>query len=110
MGFENVIKKLALRNGFELEPQPNGEMDLNPHVYDFAMALVGEHIKSDTGVKVGALVKVIEVDEMDRLIDDIRVGYSGVLVKIGPAGYHTVYLGETNKVAILYASQFKVEG
>lgn len=33
------IKELALANGFKLKEQPNGEMDLNPYVYDFAQKL-----------------------------------------------------------------------
>lgn len=33
------IKQLALNNGFKLKEQPNGELDLNPYVYDFANAL-----------------------------------------------------------------------
>lgn len=34
------IKELALAYGFKLKEQPNGEMDLNPYVYDFARALI----------------------------------------------------------------------
>lgn len=34
------IKEIALANGFKLKEQPNGEMDLNPYVYDFARALM----------------------------------------------------------------------
>lgn len=34
------IKEIALANGFKLKEQPDGEMDLNPYVYDFARALV----------------------------------------------------------------------
>lgn len=34
-----TIKELALANGFKLKEQLNGEMDLNPYVYDFAKAL-----------------------------------------------------------------------
>ena len=30
------IKAIALSSGFELKEQPNGEMDLNPYVYEFA--------------------------------------------------------------------------
>lgn len=36
------IKHLALINGFKLKEQPDGSMDLNPYVYDFANALLGE--------------------------------------------------------------------
>lgn len=34
------IREIALANGFKLKEQPNGEMDLNPYVYDFARALL----------------------------------------------------------------------
>jgi len=33
------IKELALENGFKLKEQPDGSMDLNPYVYEFAAAL-----------------------------------------------------------------------
>lgn len=36
------IKDLALSNGFKLKQQPNGKMDLNPYVYDFAEALLAK--------------------------------------------------------------------
>lgn len=36
------IKEIALANGFKLKEQPNGEMDLNPYVYEFARALFSE--------------------------------------------------------------------
>ena len=34
------VKKLALECGFKLKEQPDGEMDLNPYVYEFAEKLV----------------------------------------------------------------------
>ena len=34
------IKELALAHGFKLKEQPDGKMDLNPYVYDFARALI----------------------------------------------------------------------
>lgn len=33
------IKELALANGFKLKEQPDGNMDLNPYVYEFAQKL-----------------------------------------------------------------------
>lgn len=33
------IKELALANGFKLKEQPDGSMDLNPYVYEFAQKL-----------------------------------------------------------------------
>lgn len=38
----DLIKRLALENGFSLKLQPDNSMDLNPYVYDFA-AKVAEH-------------------------------------------------------------------
>lgn len=34
------IKELALAYGFKLKEQSDGNMDLNPYVYDFARALI----------------------------------------------------------------------
>ncbi len=33
------IRELALANGFKLKQQPDGTMELNPYVYEFAAAL-----------------------------------------------------------------------
>ena len=33
------IEAIALSSGFKLKEQPNGEMDLNPYVYEFAKLL-----------------------------------------------------------------------
>lgn len=33
------IKEIALANGFKLKEQPDGSMDLNPYVYEFAQKL-----------------------------------------------------------------------
>ena len=35
-----VIKTLALKAGFKLKAQPDGSLDLNPYVYDFAYMLI----------------------------------------------------------------------
>ena len=34
------IKELAIAYGFKLKEQADGNMDLNPYVYDFARALI----------------------------------------------------------------------
>lgn len=34
-----ITKELALKHGFKLKEQSDGEMDLNPYVYEFAEAL-----------------------------------------------------------------------
>jgi len=36
------ITELALANGFKLKEQPDGSMELNPYVFDFAAALLAE--------------------------------------------------------------------
>lgn len=36
------IKQLALQHGFKLKEQPDGTVDLNPYVYDFARALIND--------------------------------------------------------------------
>lgn len=36
----NQIREIALQCGFKLKEQPNGEMDLNPYVYDFAKKII----------------------------------------------------------------------
>ncbi len=36
MKAKEQVKDIALRSGFKLKEQPNGEMDLNPYVYEFA--------------------------------------------------------------------------
>ena len=50
------IKAIALSSGFKLKEQPDGSMDLNPYVYDFARALldkrwvsVSERLPSESG-------------------------------------------------------------
>lgn len=45
------IKEIALANGFKLKEQPNGKMDLNPYVYDFARALFVERDRGLTPIK-----------------------------------------------------------
>lgn len=40
---DEQIKEIALANGFKLKEQPNGDVGLNPYVYDFARALIDEH-------------------------------------------------------------------
>ena len=38
------IRELALANGFKLKQQPDGTMELNPYVYDFAAELMAEAV------------------------------------------------------------------
>ena len=39
-GTKDDIRSTALANGFKLKEQPNGEVDLNPYVYEFAKELM----------------------------------------------------------------------
>ncbi|MEJ7938159.1 hypothetical protein WKH77_10240 [Acinetobacter baumannii] len=39
---KEIVKKIALENGFKLKEQANGSLDLNPYVYVFANKLI-EH-------------------------------------------------------------------
>lgn len=39
------IKKIALANGFKEKEQPDGSVDLNPYVYDFARVLLGRAVR-----------------------------------------------------------------
>ncbi|QDP61513.1 MAG: hypothetical protein Unbinned8596contig1000_26 [Prokaryotic dsDNA virus sp.] len=65
------IKDLALSNGFKLKQQPNGKMDLNPYVYDFAEALLAkanesvkelEAINLELAANVEACCELVEMD------------------------------------------------
>ena len=50
-----TIKRIALANGFKLKKQSDGEMDLNPYVYDFARALILNNELSE-----------VDIDQMAR--------------------------------------------
>lgn len=43
-----MIKQIALANGFKLKAQPDGIMDLNPYVYEFARALLASQMPPAT--------------------------------------------------------------
>ena len=59
------IKHLALQNGFKLKEQPDGTMDLNPYVYDFARVLTSG-VKSQQGRAVGKTQTVPTLDEFKK--------------------------------------------
>lgn len=62
---KEFVKDLALKNGFKLKQQPNGELELNPYVYDFADALLkNQHQKLEAEFNTN-LSKVEQgIDEM----------------------------------------------
>ena len=39
---KKIVRELALANGFKLKEQPDGTLDLNPYVYEFAAALAAK--------------------------------------------------------------------
>ena len=55
------IKQVALQSGFKLKKQPDGTMDLNPYVYDFAVTLLNsfayEVLESLNGNRVNHKLK-----------------------------------------------------
>lgn len=108
MELNKVIKKLALQHGFNLKSQPNGEMDLNPYVYDFAKDLIAEVTNKE--VRIGAQVKITDIDEVERMVGTVKIGHTGVIVKFGGGGYYIIYVAETNEITALYSSQFEVQG
>lgn len=73
------IKQIALANGFKLKEQPDGNMDLNPCVYDFARALIAEYQQSpwinvaDALPDVGSTVVVIYSEYGDQYVDIAEV-------------------------------------
>lgn len=42
--YKQHVKEIALANGFKLKEQPDGKMDLNPYVYQFADALCNQQV------------------------------------------------------------------
>ncbi|MCK4108885.1 hypothetical protein [Acinetobacter radioresistens] len=102
------IKAIALENGFQLNLPPHGLKDLSPYVYSFAAALLNKAL--DKSIRPGALVRVTDIDEVERLLGTVKVGHSGVLVKVGSGGYYIIYITDTDEITALYSSQFDVVG
>ena len=44
--FKDRVRELALQYGFKLKEQPDGAVDLNPYVYEFAYALIYETVNN----------------------------------------------------------------
>lgn len=67
------IKALALKHGFKLKEQPDGTMDLNPYVYEFAEALVNPWVsihESRPPYGLSVLIKLSGVIQKDTYILD----------------------------------------
>ena len=73
------IKHLALYNGFKLKEQPDGTMDLNPYVYDFARVLTSG-VSSMKFIKLHyngreTLVNMSNVTDIHRVPGDKSILY-----------------------------------
>lgn len=64
MADRELIRKIALENGFKLKTQPDGTEDLNPYVYDFASALIAEE-QSRSDAVWETLVKIADALDID---------------------------------------------
>lgn len=62
------IRKVALDSGFKLKEQPNGEMDLNPYVYEFARRLMD--FKDDDGVVEFGLKQDTHFDQIAHQVNN----------------------------------------
>ena len=77
------IKELALANGFKLKEQPDGAMDLNPYVYEFASVVFAK----------GAITV------FDDILADLEANENANTVAsvIKSVKKHTENLSDTNK-------------
>lgn len=69
------IKELALANGFKLKEQPNGAMDLNPYVYEFAAALLKTQDHYVKSAKISAPLaqsRLYQIIDMQAEIDALK--------------------------------------
>lgn len=63
---KETIKEIALSSGFKLKQQPNGEMDLNNYVYDFAQTMLiaseqqKEHLQTMHNIYCDVLIASIQ--------------------------------------------------
>ena len=75
------IKEIALANGFKLKEQPNGEIDLNPYVYDAFRAAIKRKLKevmaelksmesNDNTIEMSAMLDMCQ-DVIERHIDEL---------------------------------------
>ena len=63
------IKAVALSSGFKLKEQPNGEMDLNPYVYEFAK-LLELAVLYDRNKKIKERFKILADNFEHELIEE----------------------------------------
>nr|WP_313098122.1 hypothetical protein [Moraxella sp. CTOTU48717] len=77
------IKELAIANGFKLEEQPDGTMNLNPYVYEFASVVFSKGV----------------VTVFDDILTDLEANENANTISsvIRSVKKHTENLSETNK-------------
>lgn len=98
-----TIKKLALANGFKLKPQPNGEEDLNPYVYDFVQALLQTAKETPAVVETYPVTIVVEVPKGVEFPLSALINVQGLQVKC------TSIAWETNSVSEAFALEQRLE-
>ena len=69
---KQIIKDTALKNGFKLKEQPNGELDLNPYVYDFANELVKSQQQEIESLKA----QLAQVKSTNHSLEEINADLS----------------------------------
>ena len=77
------IKELALAIGFKLKEQPDGNMDLNPYVYEFARVVFAKGV----------------VTVFDDILTDLQANENANTISsvIKSVKKHTENLNDTNK-------------
>lgn len=63
------IKQLALESGFKLKEQPDGTVDLNPYVYEFAEQLISS--ATTAANEMNAAIKY-QMDKSNKEIITLR--------------------------------------
>jgi hypothetical protein len=70
---KDLVRNIALANGFKLKLQPDGEMELNPYVYDFAELIaqmaISHHLAKDS--KPSTDIDSTDWDEVDLINVDM---------------------------------------
>lgn len=60
------IKEIALSAGFKTKKQPDGTWDLNPYVYDFAVAIQQEALKNKPKTSPGTTAETTNTGSGDQ--------------------------------------------
>lgn len=75
------IRTIALMKGFKLKEQPDGSLDLNPYVYDFAHALLE---RQETKPQKGLAMQILDVLFLLSLVSLAGMTFGiGIMLGIG---------------------------